>query len=396
MLHQHFSLSNGSQPGRGSSLAEALAAQGHDVTLICGMYVGGSAGAVSPFGFGYRSSFVSGYRIIQIRLPYSNALKALQRLKIFLLYSIAVFQHAFRHPWDLVIGTSTPLTIVIPLMVLRVFWRARCIFEVRDRWPELLVAMNAISAPSAIFLGFLERVSKQIADMYVGLSPTVISGFQEIGCRLGSIHLISNGWDIDHFKDRRFLIERMRGNGGNILAIYLGTIGKANGLDILLDGAKLLQCLEKKVRFLVVGEGNERERLLWRVVSEGILNVMFVDPLPRIRLGEILSRADIAIHCLEDIDAFADGTSPNKIFEAMGAGLPIVTNCQGWIAQRLCEVEAGFAVPPRDRSAFAEKVAMLAGDSMLRRKMGMAARALAEAEFARTLQKRQFCELIRE
>lgn len=396
LLHQHFSLAHGSQPGRGSSLAAALAAQGHDVTVICGMHVGGSAGAVSSFDFGYRSSFVSGYRIIQIRLPYCNALKTVQRLKVFLLFCIAILPHLFRHRWDLVVGTSTPLTVVIPLLVLRFLWRARCVFEVRDRWPELLVAMNAISARSAIFLGIIERLAKRIADLNIGVSPSVISGFKELGCRLRSIHFIANGWDIDYFEQGGFRREIFESKDGNIFAIYLGSIGKANGLDVLLEGAKVLQCLRRKVRFLVVGDGGERERLLWRAVSEGILNVTFIDPLPRIRLGEILGRADVAIHCLEDIGAFADGSSPNKIFEAMGAGLPIVTNCRGWIAQRLIEVGAGFAVPPRDQSAFAENLAVLAGDNILRRKMGMAARALAEAEFARTSQTRQFCKLIRE
>jgi glycosyltransferase involved in cell wall biosynthesis len=164
---------------------------------------------------------------------------------------------------------------------------------------------------------------------------------------------------------------------GEVLAVYAGAHGRANGLDTLLDAARALR--GSGIRLLLVGEGGEKPRLLARAVAEE-LPVTFLDPLPKPRLAALLAGADLGLLCLAPVADFAEWTAPNKLSEGLAAGLPMVVNVPGRAARLVAGGGCGLAVPPGDAMALAGALRTLAGDPVRRARMGAAARALAERE----------------
>jgi glycosyltransferase involved in cell wall biosynthesis len=146
----------------------------------------------------------------------------------------------------------------------------------------------------------------------------------------------------------------------------------AHALSNVLDAADRLRD-EPTIRFLFVGPGAERNRLIAEAKRRGLPNVVFLDPQPKERMPEVWSLCDVALVHLRDLPAFAE-VIPSKIFEAMGMGLPILVAAPTGEATRLVEGEgAGIAVAPEDADALAAAVRRLAADSALRRTLAAAA-----------------------
>ena len=129
----------------------------------------------------------------------------------------------------------------------------------------------------------------------------------------------------------------------------------------------------------------EKERLAAAAAGRGLSNCFFFPPVPKAELGAITASLDCGLMVLKDIPAFYRGTSPNKFFDYLAAGIPVVNNYPGWLAGLIEEHRCGIVVPPGDAPAFADALQRLAADAAGRRAMGVAARALGEKEFARPL-----------
>jgi hypothetical protein len=129
----------------------------------------------------------------------------------------------------------------------------------------------------------------------------------------------------------------------------------------------------------------EKERLAAAAVERGLTNCLFFPPVPKAELGAITASLDCGLMVLKDVPAFYRGTSPNKFFDYIAAGIPVVNNYPGWLAGLITEHRCGIVVPPGNASAFADALQRLAADLAGRRSMGAAARALAEKEFARPI-----------
>ncbi len=391
-LHQHYSTPAGALPGRSHAFAAALAARGHDVTLFCGRHDGADVGTDRPFRRGLRETRVAGYRIVQADIPYANAMASAQRALAFARYAARASSIALAHDWELVIASSTPLTVALPMLAAKRARRTPALFEVRDRWPELPAAMGAISRPAAAALGQLERAALRAADAVVALSPGAARGCIAAGADPSLVTMIPNGCDRDLFPHDLAPEHPVPRPEGGILAVYAGAHGRANGLGALLDVAWVLRAWgERRVRLVLIGEGAEKPALLARARAEGLDNVVFLDPLPRTRLARVLVGADVALHCLAPVPAFAEGTSPNKVFEALAAGLPVLSNCPGWLSRELVSAGAGLAFPPGRPAPFAEALAGLAASPARRAAMAEAARHLAATRFDRAILAARFC-----
>lgn len=142
-LHQHFSTPEGSTGTRSFRMAEALAAAGHHVTLACGRYQGAVTGLEGPFHGGARQGPVAGFSVREFDIPYANAQGLTARGGAFLRYAAAASRLALGKRWDLIIASSTPLTVAIPALLARARHGTPFIFEIRDPWPELPHALSA-------------------------------------------------------------------------------------------------------------------------------------------------------------------------------------------------------------------------------------------------------------
>ena len=230
------------------------------------------------------------------------------------------------------------------------------IFEVRDLWPELPKAMGVISNPIILkLMSLLEYVSYRSAHRLIGLSPGICEGIVQKGVDESKVQLVPNGCDLNIFGLKplqSYLIDGVSDN--DFLAVFTGTHGPANGLDAVLDAAKtLIELRNKKIKILLIGDGKLKSNLQKRAHNENIDNVIFMDPVSKAELAFIMNRANIGMQILDNVPAFYFGTSPNKFFDYLASGLPVLNNYPGWLAEMINEYECGYEIFPDDPKAFA-------------------------------------------
>lgn len=384
-FHQHFSTPHGSAGTRSYEMAQALIRAGHSVTLVCGTYAQGNTGLSMPFEKGRRRGAVDGIDVIELALNYGNHMGFVQRLGVFLKFAISSIGVALREPADVVFATTTPLTAGIPGIFARWLTRKPFVFEVRDLWPELPKAMGVITNPVVLWLmSVLEWVSYRSADRLVGLSPGIVEGIAARGVDKSRIAMVPNGCDMDLFSTSEAAWRPECVQDDQLLAIFTGTHGNANGLDAVLNAATVLKERGREdIRIALVGQGREKPRLKVQAEERGLDNVLFLDPVPKIELSGLMAGADIGLQVLRNVPAFYHGTSPNKFFDYISAGLPVLNNYPGWLAELIEEADCGFAVPPNDPTAFADALITAASDREALRQKGVNAKGLAESRFAR-------------
>lgn len=385
-FHQHFSTPQGSAGTRSYEMAQALLREGHSVTMVCGSYAQGNTGLSMPFENGRRRGVVDGIDVIEFALNYGNHMGFMQRIGVFLKFAVGSVGVALREPADVVFATTTPLTAGIPGIFARWLTRKPFVFEVRDLWPELPKAMGAITNPVMLWLmSVLEWASYRSADRLVGLSPGIAEGIAARGVNKSRIAMVPNGCDLDLFASPA---EAWRPNGvrdDQLLAIFTGTHGNANGLDAVLNAAAVLKERGRDdIRIALVGQGREKPKLIAEAEERDLDNVLFLDPVPKTKLTGLMAGADLGLQVLRNVPAFYFGTSPNKFFDYISAGLPVLNNYPGWLAGLIGENDCGFTVPPDDPAAFADALIEAAEHRDALRQKGANARELAQTRFARS------------
>ncbi|MFD1747263.1 glycosyltransferase family 4 protein [Rhizobium helianthi] len=393
-FHQHFSTPKGSAGTRSYEMARRLVARGHQVTIVCGSYSAGKTGLTEPFSNGCRRGVVDGINVIEYDLAYSNRDGFFKRSTTFLLYALRCVGLVFSEPADLIFATTTPLTAGIPGIAARLFTRKPFVFEVRDLWPELPKAMGVIRNPVILrAMGALEWASYHAAHRLVALAPGIAHGIEARGISSDKIAVIPNGCDLDIFSAE---VQPWRPDGvteNDLLAIFTGTHGVANGLDAVLDAARELKRRGRNdIKLALVGDGKLKPALQKRASQEGLTNVIFVDPVDKVRLAGLMESADIGMQILANVPAFYFGTSPNKFFDYIAAGLPVLNNYPGWLAEQITTNRCGFAVPPENPLAFADALEQAAGDRSSLVQMGHNSRELAKASYARNTLGNRFVE----
>lgn len=168
------------------------------------------------------------------------------------------------------------------------------------------------------------------------------------------------------------------------MAIYSGTHGLANGLDIVIDSAEELKKRNiTDIKFVLVGQGKTKPGLMAKAKKLGLNNIIFLDPINKNKLARLMKRADIGMQLLANVPAFYYGTSPNKFFDYISASLPVLNNYPGWLADMINEENCGIAIEPDDKVVFADTLIYLSSNRNLLPEMKKSARALAKRQFDR-------------
>ncbi len=386
-FHQHFVTPLGAGAIRSYVMARSLIERGHQVTMVCGSICGGNTGLEGPFADGMRRGWVEGIDVIELDLAYSNHDGLFKRSLTFLKFAWRSILLALQEPYDLVFATTTPLTAGIPGIAARWLRGKPFVFEVRDLWPELPRAMGVIRNPFVLqVMGALEWLSYRSAHSLIGLSPGIVEGITDRGVPSERVSLVPNGCDLDLF-ERDTSPWRPKGvSSTDLLAVFAGTHGIANGLGAVLDTAAELKCRKRNdIKLLLIGNGKLKTALQERVKREGFDNVIFHDQVSKARLAGLMASTDVGLQVLANVPAFYFGTSPNKFFDYIAAGLPVINNYPGWLAGIIVKYKCGFIVPPDDPVAFADALESAAADRELLKVMGQRSRALAEREFDRAI-----------
>jgi glycosyltransferase involved in cell wall biosynthesis len=288
---------------------------------------------------------------------------------------------------DLIFATSPPLTVGIPGMKSAKRLKIPFVFEVRDRMPEGAIVMGAIKNPLLIwYLERLERNLYRAAARVIALSPGAQKGICSTGYPAEKVSLVPNASDIDLFKPVKLPLQDPRfGSPGDFKLVFTGAHGFTNGLDAVLDAAiELKRRDEKNVKFIFIGEGILRDRHIERTKKDGLDDfVRWVPPIPKEELAQILPCMDTGMMLLKNIPSLYYGTSPNKFFDYIASGLPVLNNYPGWVAGFIQQHGCGVVVPPDDPKAFADAVVWMRDHPEELAKMGVNGRRLAEIEFSR-------------
>ncbi len=397
-LHQHFSTPAGATATRSYAVARALAARGHQVTIACGSYAGGSTGLTAGFEHGRREGRVGPFQVVEFDIPCANAMPLGTRGRAFLHYAWAATGLALRQPWDLVVASSTPLTVAVPALLARRLRGTPFVFEIRDPWPELPRAM-AIGHPwlwSA--MDWLADRSCRRAAAVIALSDGIAATALAHGATAEAVHVIPNGCDLDLFGPQVAPWRPPQAQSQELLAIYAGAHGPANHLDTLLDAAAWLRDRgERRLRLLLAGDGADKPRLAARAAAMRLPNLDFLEALPKRRLAALLAGSQVGLHCAAPVPEFAEWTAPNKVMDYLAAGLPVVSTQPGMVS-RLLAGEArgpcGVVVPPGDGAALGAALLHLVGDPARRRGMALAARDLAVRRWDRRLLAERACAVL--
>jgi glycosyltransferase involved in cell wall biosynthesis len=276
--------------------------------------------------------------------------------------------------------------MALPALVGRGLRGTPYVLEVRDLWPDFPIAMGVVRNP-LVKRGLLalERLAYRRAWRLVALAPGIKREIErKASVPPARVLMVPNGsdtaglWPVDRPVRRHLPVEP-----GDFVLGYAGTLGLANGLDAVLDAARVLKRRGVAgVTFVLVGDGREKARLERRAAAEGLDRVRFAGLVGKARYNDVLAEFDVGLQVLMNVEGFHYGTSPNKFFDYLAAGKPVLVNYPGWMSDLVTGHGCGLAVRPDDPEAFADAVERLLRDRDGCAAMGRAARALAEREFS--------------
>jgi len=286
--------------------------------------------------------------IVEHFLPtrYSNHLAYGARIKAFARFAVGASRVAARIPHDVVFASSTPLTVAIPGIYAARRRRSPMVFEVRDVWPEVPIAMGALRSPAARWAAtWLEAQAYRHSSEIVALSPAMSESIRR---RFpdARVTVIPNNCDLAEFADADRAGERLRAEtpwlGDRPMVLYAGTIGLANGVDYVVRMAARLSTIDPEIRVVVMGDGAKRDEVRALAQGLGVLDRTLFLPPAVMRRDAVawFGACDLALSTFLNLPALS-ANSPNKVFDALAAGRPIAVNNGGWVAELITEHEAG-------------------------------------------------------
>jgi glycosyltransferase involved in cell wall biosynthesis len=270
----------------------------------------------------------------------------------------------------LVIASSTyPMDIWVARRIARMSG-ATLVFEVHDLWPLSPVEIGGMSPghPFIRLCAAAERTAYRCADLVVSMLPNVAEHVAGHGLPPQRLAIVQNGmslgeWDASPAaelrEDVRQALVAARDAGCAVVG-YAGSHGVPNALDTLLDAAASLR--GEKLRFVMVGDGHERERLARRVRDEGLDNVAMFAPIAKSQVRAFLSRVDMAYLGAPRLPIYRFGVSPNKLIDYMMGGVPVLYAIEAG-NDPVAEAGCGISVPAENAPALAEAIRRLAAQT---------------------------------
>lgn len=381
ILHQYFNTPASGGALRSYYLATALAAKGFETVVITTHNLPER-----------KKEWVEGIEVHYLPIPYNNHFSFLKRVSSFLKFVGSIVREArqFKDA-DVCYAISTPLTIGIAAIWIKLRYKIPYYFEVGDLWPEAPVQLGIIKNP--ILKAILYKLEKSIykrAEAVVALSEAIGQEIQRkvVGKK---VHVIPNMADTDFYKPepKQPELETKFSVQNKFVVSYIGTIGLANGLEYLVDCAAASQQARRPVHFLICGEGAELDKLKQIVIQKSLTNLSFIPVQNRDGVREVMNVTDAAFVSFKPLPVLETG-SPNKYFDALAAGKLILINFGGWMKKEIEENQCGVYI---DQSISFSKIQGIYANKEQLSKFQLNSRKLAETTYSRKLLSEEFCKL---
>lgn len=372
-IHQFFKKPNEVGITRAYELSKRLVAMGHEVHIISSR----SVCDVSDI------EYVDGIVVHWANIEYSNYFGFLKRIFAFAKFSYSAYRIGRKIPTDVVYASSAPLTVVVPGVLLKRKLCTKLVLEIRDLWPDAPIAMKMLPWYFVRAARYLEKFAYENSEHIVALTPGMKEGILKRNVPGAKVTVITNCADLKKIHpgvDGKVFREKI-GCTDKFVVLQAGAMGPLYGLDFVIDTAKVIwERGYYDIRFVLVGDGKDRPRLVKRVISEDIRNVIFTDPVKKDDIPIVLAGADVCLNiCINREVVYT--ASPNKLFEGLAAGRPIITNMPGWMRETVETGSAGLFVRPEFIEDFYDAVIKLYDNPDLREIMGKNARLVAESKF---------------
>lgn len=332
---------------------------------------------------------VDGIRVVRVKSYIAANAGMLKRMLDYLSFAFtAPVAALFERRPDIVLATSPQFFCALGGWITSVLrWRP-FVFELRDLWPESIVAVGAMRRSLVIrTLEALEIFLYRRARLIVSVTHAFKQNLIARGIDGDKIEVVTNGVTAGTFRrnGNGAAVRAEAGLSGRLVFGYVGTHGMAHSLDTLLDAAEAVRHRDD-IGFLFAGDGAEADRLRER--ADAMPNVSVLGPQPRSRMEEVWSACDVAVVILRNTNTFRT-VIPSKMFEAMAMGLPILIALpDGEATGIVTEHGIGLTCPPENAAALAEAITRLADDQDLRDQYS-ANGVAAASKFDRTTLARQ-------
>jgi glycosyltransferase involved in cell wall biosynthesis len=376
-FYQFFSTPKGSWGTRVYDFAKNWVEKGHSVTVVTSTF---AKSDITTKRF-IETQVLEGIHIKIISMKLNNKQNPVKRIWTWFVYMLISCWYAIILPADVVIASSGPITVGIPGLVAKYIGKRRFVFEVRDIWPQGAIEMGLLKNKQLIrFAYWLEKSYYMAASYIVALSPGMVDDIQSryrdrriiSVTNSANIPLFSTPavFDIGIYKHKKY-------------AIYTGNIGQVNNSEWLYNAAKILKERKRNdVLIVLIGEGQSKNTLQKQAKKNEINNLVFLDLMPKIDLIAYIQNAMVSLVPLKGVPVL-DTSSPNKFFESLAAGVPVVQNTNGWMKNFLKENNVGFTIPPDDPDALADLLIEIADGNIDIKTMGQRAKMIAKEQFSK-------------
>ena len=386
LIHQSFAALD--EPGgtRHHELARRLVQRGHTVSIIASpiSYLTGAKRSDQKT-FIVRSKLEPGIHLMRCNTYHALHRSFFHRVFSFIGFMVSSFIAGLSvRKVDLVWGTSPPIFQGFTAWLLARLKGIPFLFEVRDLWPEFAIAVEVLTNRTLIRLSlWLESFLYRHADRVIINSPGFEAHVRQRGAR--HVELVPNGADPAMFDplDRGETFRKLHHLNDKYVVLYAGAHGMSNDLGVLLESARLLAD-QPRIQIVLLGDGKEKANLQAQAATLNLSNVSFIASVPKDEITGAMAAADACVAILKPVQAYKT-TYPNKVFDYMCAGRPVVLAIDGVIRDVVETGDCGIFTQPGDPLALAQAVRTLAGDPQRSREMGLNGRSYIEANFNRPL-----------
>ncbi|MFG1490221.1 glycosyltransferase family 4 protein, partial [Oceanospirillum sp. HFRX-1_2] len=328
IIHQYASTPETGMGGRQFYLARELAKKGYKVYLIASASHHLLRKRPAMKGQ-FEIEPIDGFSMVWVNMPSYEEAHSKQRALNWFIFPWHIQKLAKNipdKPDAILCSSPSPISFLGAQRLAKKF-KSRLVFEVRDIWPLTLTEIGGFSVkhPFIRFMQWVEDKAYRDSDVVVSNLKNAVEHMVSRGMDRSKFHWIPNGFSLDEVNQKVPLNQATAGQipTDKFIVGYTGTLGVANSIDTLIDAAEKLKDY-RDIVFLLVGSGKEKEELKKSAANKGLDNVIFVDPIPKVEIQAMLNYFDACYIGLTKDPLFRFGVSPNKLFDYLYSGKPII------------------------------------------------------------------------